>query len=352
VDRPLDALPGHGKIQAGYLRGLKHVVRNLGGDPREALERHDIDPLAFDNPDHHIDCTTAVDLVEYCSRRLGEPLFGLRLAEQQDPDVFGCVTTLARAAPTLRVGLQSLVDFVPLSASPECEMELAIGRDVAELRWRTHLCGGEQVNYQGLLLMMKTLAMLGGPELRPRYATLAFAVGRSDLQRLQDRVGCRVQGRSEANAVAFPVDLLDRPVPTANRLLFSLLGSYFAQLRGASRAGFVEQVETYVRAAIAGGHCSVDDCAEKLGTSARTLQKRLTRTGVKFSDLMQNERIKLAKQALLWSDSTLDEIAFRLGYSEQTSFGRAFKRATGMTPQAFRSTESRKIQGPGAARPI
>jgi AraC-like DNA-binding protein len=65
--------------------------------------------------------------------------------------------------------------------------------------------------------------------------------------------------------------------------------------------------------------------------------------GVKFSDLVQNERIRLAKQALLRSDHTLNDIAFRLGYSEQTSFGRAFKRSTGMTPQAFRSAENRRM---------
>jgi AraC-like DNA-binding protein len=343
VNGALDGVPGQGKLQAGYLRGLKSAVRRLGGDPRSVLERHDIDPLAFDDPDHHLDCTTAVELVEYCSRRFEDSLFGLHLAEQQDPDVFGCATTLARAAPTLREGLQGFVAYVPVSASPECEMELVTGRDVAELRWRTHLNDGEQVNYQGLLLMLKTLQMLGGPDFRPRYASLTFGVGRADAQPLQDRVGCRVHGRAEANAVAFPVDLLDSPIPTSNRLLFNLLGGYLGELQAASRADFSGQVEAYVRGALASGHCSVDGCAEQLGTSARTLQKRLTRMGVKFSDLVQNERIRLAKQALLRSDQTLNDIAFRLGYSEQTSFGRAFKRSTGQTPQAFRSAENRRM---------
>jgi AraC-like DNA-binding protein len=342
VDGALDAVPGHGKLHAGYLRGLKGVVRRLGGDPRKVLERHEIDPLAFDDPDHHLDCITAVELVESCSRELQDPLFGLHLAETQDPDVFGCAATLARSARTLREGLQGLVDYVPVSASPECEMELVAGRDVAELRWRTHLCDGEQMHYQGVLLMLKTLQMLGGPSLRPRYASLAFGVGRGDIQPLQDRIGCRVHTRAQANAVAFAADLLDAPIPTANRMLYSLLGGYLGQLRQAARSGFVEQVETYVRGALASGRCSVDGCAEKLGTSARTLQKRLTRMGVTFSDVVQAERIKLAKQALLWSDSSLDEIAFRLGYSEQTSFGRAFKRSTGMTPQAFRTSEARR----------
>jgi AraC-like DNA-binding protein len=348
VDGALDALPGQGQIQAGYLRGLKTVVRRLGGDPRSVLERHDIDPAAFEDPDHHIDCTAAVELVEYCSHTFGDRLFGLHLAEQQDPDVFGCATALARSAPNLRAALQSLADYVPVSASPECEMELATGREVAEIRWRTHLSEGEQVNYQGLLLMMKTLQMLAGQPVRPHYASLTFSVARGDLQPLQDRVGCRVHARAGCNAVAFPADLLDRPIPTANRVLFSLLGGYLNQLRVAARSGFAEQVEAYVRGALASGHCSVDGCAEHLGTSARTLQKRLARMDLKFSDLVQEARIKLAKQALLRSDWTLNEIAFQLGYSEQTSFGRAFKRSTGMTPQAYRSTESRRTGRPGA----
>lgn len=347
VDASIGAFPAQGQIQAGYLRGLKSLIRDRGGDPRDALERHGIDPDAFDDPDHHLDCLSAVNVVEYCSRRLQDPLFGLHLAEYQDPDVFGSVMALARAAPTVREGLQSLIDYVPLSASPECEMELACGRDVAELRWRTDLCEGEQVNYQGLLLFTKTLQMLGGAHFRPRYANLTFNIARGDRQPLQERVGCKVNSRAEANAVAFPIDLLDRPIGTSNRMLYSLLGGCLAQLRTSTRAGFVEQVEAYVRGALSEGGCSVDACAEKLGTSSRTLQKRLTRNGVKFLDIVQSERIKLAKQALLWSGASLDDIAFQLGYSEQTSFGRAFKRATGMTPQGFRSAENRKMLAAG-----
>ena len=362
VGDPLDAFPSQGTLQARYLRGLKTVVLNMGGDPQKVLEHHDIDPLAFESPDHHIECTAAVDLVEDCSRVLHAPLFGLHLAEQQDPDVFGCATTLAMAAPNLRQSLQSFVDYVPVSASPECELELVTARDVVELRWRTDTGLGycEQSNYQGLLLIMKTLRLLGRQHFRPRYATLAFAIKRSDIQLLEDRVGCKIIGNAGNNAIAFPADILGCPLPSSGRIFFIPLENCDAQLRSASKAGFVEQVEAQVRSALSTGQCSVDGCAGKLGTSARTLQKRLARMDIKFSDIVQNERTKLAKQALLWSDSTLDEIAFQLGYSEQTSFGRACKRSTGMTPQAFRNSENRRrwlgTKSPGsgslAARPV
>ncbi|HTV95156.1 MAG TPA: AraC family transcriptional regulator ligand-binding domain-containing protein [Steroidobacteraceae bacterium] len=344
VDGAFDVLPSHGTIQAGYLRGLLELVRSRGCDPRKVLEHHDIDSRTFEEPDQHIECATAVNLLESCSSLLHDPLFGLRLAQRQDPDVFGCATTLARAAPSVRHALQSLIDYVPVCASPECELEMVAGREIVELRWRTDtgLGDSEQVNYQGLMLIVKTLQMLAGPQFRPRYATLTFKIARSNLQALQEHVGCKISGSASAHAIGFSPDILDRPIGTSNKMLFSLLGGYLAQLRAASKPGFVEQVEAYVRRALAAGTCSVNGCAARLGTSSRTLQKRLTRMDMKFSSIVQSERIKLARHALLRGDCTLDEIALQLGYSEQTSFGRAFKRSTGMTPQAFRSKEDRR----------
>src|SRR3546814_7185970 len=75
-----------------------------------------------------------------------------------------------------------------------------------------------------------------------------------------------------------------------------MLGSCMPQLRVASRSGFIEQVEAQVRRELlSDGNCSVNGCAQKLCTSARTLQKRLTRMGVKFSDIVQKERIEIGR---------------------------------------------------------
>ncbi len=341
-------LPAQGTLRAGYLSGLKSLVRNLGGDLRDVLEQQELDPFTFDDPDNNIECIAAVNLLEYCSSLLEDRLFGLHLAEQQVPDAYGCVVALARAATDMRQALQCLVDYTPMSTSPECEMELVTAKDTVELRWRTHIGFGDcqQVNYHGLLLTMKTLQMLGGPQFRPRYASLTFPVSRNEKLLLQDKLGCRINSKADANAIAFSSDILDLPITTSNRTLYAMLENSLVQLNAATKASFVEQVEACVRRELGTGSCSVDSCAEKLGTSTRTLQKRLTRIGVKFSDIIQSERIKLAKQALLWGDATLDEISYQLGYSEQTSFGRAFKRSTGLTPNAYRlAMKQRKAAG-------
>jgi len=332
------AIPAQGKVRAGYFKGFDTLVDNLGGDSRKILEHQGIDPQAFEDPDNDIECLAAVDLLEYASRHLKTPLFGLHLAEQQDPDVFGCVMALARSAPNLRQALQCLVDFVPVSASPECELEMVSSRQMVELRWRAPngLSDGGQVSYHGVLLIMKTLKMLGRQHFHPRYASLTLPVKKPEAKLLEERLGCKIRGRAEVNAIAFPSEALDLPITTSNRTLYSLLNNGLTQLRAVSKASFIEQVEAIVRRSVLEGHCALEDCAKRLGTSTRTLQKHLTKSGIKFTDIVQSERIKLAKHSLRWSDSSLDEIALQLGYAEQTSFGRAFKRSTGLTPKEFR----------------
>jgi AraC-like DNA-binding protein len=70
------------------------------------------------------------------------------------------------------------------------------------------------------------------------------------------------------------------------------------------------------------------------------LQKRLTALDTSFSGIVETQRIEAAKNMLHMTRCTLDEIADQLGYAEKSSFCRAFKRATKMTPSTYRSRPS------------
>jgi AraC-like DNA-binding protein len=342
LEGPLDALPGERQMRAANLSGFSTLARRMGGDPWKLLERHGIDPRTIRDPDYFIDCQSLVDLLEDCGSSFNDPLFGLQLAQLQDPDVFGAVTALCRAAPSLRKAVECLSDYMPVVHSPESLVELVETGDLAELRWgvRSDLGANDQAHFQTLLLFVKLLRMVGGPRLSPNYVTLALDVRTKDLAEAESRVGCQVRGRARGHAIAFPAHILDQPNPNGNRMVFQLLGGYLARVKAAARKSLVERVEDYVRGALPSGNCSIEHCAEKLGVSVRTLQARLTRGGVRFSDILEQQRIELAKDYLRQEHMTLDEVALLLGYSEQTSFGRAFKRWTGSTPQRFRLVQA------------
>lgn len=119
LDGPLDSMPGNRQMRVANLWGFADLVRSHGGDPISLLERHDIDPALIRDPEHFIDCKSFVDLFEYSSGSLNNPLFGLQLAQLQDSEVFGCVAALCRAASTVREAVTSFIDFIPVIHAPD-----------------------------------------------------------------------------------------------------------------------------------------------------------------------------------------------------------------------------------------
>lgn len=149
------------------LRGLTEIVQRRGGDCREIFEKNAIQPRALVDDDSHIDCEALVNVLECCSESFGDPLFGVHLGDHQEHDVFGCVTTLARAAPTFEAGVQCLIDYIPLINSPEGGLDIMKGELASELRWTSSFNYPRQSNYQGMALFVNMLRMLGGRAFRP-----------------------------------------------------------------------------------------------------------------------------------------------------------------------------------------
>lgn len=339
LDGPLDSTPATRQMRVANLSGLPGLIRDHGGDPISILERHEIDPQLIRDPDRYVDCKSVVELFEDCSHALNDPLFGLDLAEIQDPDVFGCVTALCRAAPTVRDSVASFIDFIPVTHAPDTMLELVENDSIAEIRWSVGADLGlnQQANYQAALLNLKLLQLVGGKNFRPSYVNLAVEARQRELTKLERRLGCRFNKTQSDNAIAFPADVLDRPVKSANGLLFRLLGGYLEQVKAAARTTIANRVEDYVRGSLSSGNCSIERCAMKLGISVRTLQTQLAENGeLKFSDILERQRFEIAKTCLEQAHLSLDDVAEMLGYAEQSSFGRAFKRWTGVTPKLYR----------------
>jgi AraC-like DNA-binding protein len=85
----------------------------------------------------------------------------------------------------------------------------------------------------------------------------------------------------------------------------------------------------------------VEDYAERLGCSVRTLTRAcLTATGRSAKQVIDDRVTLEAKRLLAHSDLPVATIGFELGFSEPTNFGRFFARETGLTPGEFRNAPS------------
>ena len=88
-----------------------------------------------------------------------------------------------------------------------------------------------------------------------------------------------------------------------------------------------------------GGQCSIEDVADKLGLSRRTLQRKLAEEDTTFQKQLNSVRETLAIHYIRNTEMTSNDIAFLLGYAELNSFLRAFTVWTGMSISEYRKSK-------------
>jgi AraC-like DNA-binding protein len=97
-----------------------------------------------------------------------------------------------------------------------------------------------------------------------------------------------------------------------------------------------EVTASIARALLAGETPRVDRIARRMGLTTRTLHRRLSQEGSSYRDLRRDGQCKHAQELLRRESAPIDAIAARAGFSDASTFTRAFRLWTGQTPQAYR----------------
>jgi AraC-like DNA-binding protein len=133
-------------------------------------------------------------------------------------------------------------------------------------------------------------------------------------------------------------EVADEPLtgfnPEIVRELDRMIVDYLARLdrndiRGRTRAAILQELPS--------GEVSLERTAEMLALSPRTLARRLREEGESFKSLLAEIRRDLGEKYILDKSLSLTEISFLLGFSEASSFSRAYRGWTGQSPSDHRS---------------
>jgi len=158
--------------------------------------------------------------------------------------------------------------------------------------------------------------------------------------------GCPVHFNTDRDALL----IADESMRAPNRLGDPGIAQYLETQLEAEASQFSDeslldkQVKTLVAGALSEGIPNISDIASALAMSARTLQRKLSEQGFTYQALVDDARREFAEQLLKQNKHSLSHIAFLTGFSEQSSFNRAFKRWAGQTPRSYRlAAQSRTI---------
>jgi AraC-like DNA-binding protein len=244
---------------------------------------------------------------------------------------------------TLREAIDRASAFSAMLIPRTARLTLEISRGVAELRMETIRATRNVSAYisdlTGLSTHLRLFGWLIGEEIVPRLVALRYPplVSREIDTRL---LPYAITHDAPENMLQFADRYLGRPIVRTPSELERLLERFPFDLEQvqSKNAPLSEQVRIALRSALAQGTACPTEAvvASQFSIGPATLKRRLSDEGLTFS-MIRASCLRDHAHALL-SDVRLSvaEVAARSGFSDTTTFSRAFRRWNGVSPGRWR----------------
>ena len=146
--------------------------------------------------------------------------------------------------------------------------------------------------------------------------------------------------KAKHNEVIFSMKDLKKPFLTANNIIVEYLEPQLkqklAEMESETFDTFTSRVQKKLFHLIPSGQFGLENVAEEFGISGRTLQRNLSAENTSFNQLVKDIQKIMTFNYLEAKELSIDEIAYLVGYTELSSFYRAFKKWTGKTVSQYR----------------
>lgn len=160
---------------------------------------------------------------------------------------------------------------------------------------------------------------------------------RAPLKEYEKIFGCPVLFEGRESEIWFDPAVLSYRSPHGDPDLLQLHEDLASRrLATLKRADLIEQIRKIFSQRLELENFELEDVARELGMPPRRLRFELTRAGTTFSELLSGFRYALARRLLGKTEEPIENIVYLTGFSEPSTFYRAFKRWSGMTPVQYR----------------
>jgi AraC-like DNA-binding protein len=330
TDRANPAL-GQPTFSAGAVRALLAAFERLGHDVPSLLSASGLRPSDLDDPDAGIPCAALGAVCVAAQQRRPLANLWLRLAQETPLGAYPLMDYLIVTSSSVGEGMRRYARNALLTGAP---LSIDIREDERPIRVIID-CPGDNSEYAVSLTVLHLVREAAGP-LRPEY--VSFTHQPDDRAACEKAFGCPVRVKAPWSGFALSSEAWRLPMRRRDPILQGVLERHAAEIvaRIPAGEGIVTELRRVLAKRVAGGDTRVSAVARDLGTSVRTLQRRLAAAGVSYQRALDQSRCEVAERHLGDASLSIAEVSWLMGYSEPSAFHRAFKRWRGLSPQAFR----------------
>ena len=320
-------------------RAMLTACDRLGVDTEVLLCAAGISRRTLDDPDARLEAAQVSTLWTKAYELSGDPVLSLHAAEACPLGAYKVIDFMASNAPTvgeafryaaryfwlINTAIKLLIDESGDSVTFDVEDETGptgVSRPYAEYClavFLLHVRGDTGVPF---------------PVRRVTFVHRAPA----DISEHERIFGCPVEFEAEHNRLYIGRNEWETRTTNAQPGVLQLLTEHADLLlqKLPKAPDLVERTRKAIGERLRGGDSSLESVASELGMSGRSLQRHLRELGYSYQALSDEVRAATARLYLEQPDIAIAEVAYLLGFSDQSTFNRAFKRWTGFTPKQAR----------------
>lgn len=327
-------------VPVSYVLLMLDIAAGYGVRRETLLDGLAITPEMLQKPDARVSLLN--DYARLCIRAFkhtGEPALGYEFGLRATLTTHGILGYGLMSQARFRDMLEFAQRFGATLRMPAWQLRFYVDGDHAVMEGQEAIAHGSlrRFSCEQLVVSMYSIAQQLLPLADPAIELLFDYPEPEYHARYRDRLP-RARFGTSRTQIRVPAAYLDLPLRTADQVSALLAERECA--RELSLLGHNRDLVNQVRAVLVndgGGYPTLEQVAERLHTSTRTLNRQLEKRGSGFRELLAEARQRDSLRLLEDPRLTLTDIAQQLGYSSLANFARAFRGWNGTSPGEFRA---------------
>lgn len=322
---------------------IQQVILLLQGAKRSGLsielllQECGIDVGLLDNPDGKVDKKSFIHLMLAVMRHTEDEFMGLGFGRVSKPGTFSMMAHAVINCATLEKAIRRGIKFYELF-DYAIQSHLIVSDDEAIIRYhsRTDLPFRAHIQEAVVFLTLRFLSWLIGQQIVPKRINLDFDC--LDDGEFAAQFPCQVHYQQSRCEIIMDNRFMSMPLVQNQLSLSKFLKASLSELIDGDieNASLNAQIRGIISQEFGNNFPDFLVVCDKLAMTPQTLRRRLKDENTSYQEIKDSIRKDASIYYLSKPELTIDEIALLMGFSEASSFHRAFKKWTGKTPSAYR----------------
>lgn len=326
--------------RAAHVIEICDILREIGTPVTRELANAKLPATLEETPDALVNALYGMEFAKVCADKEGIEDFGWLTAKhfcrsQLNSELIGAL----QSEPTVKTRLEKLFE---LSALEDSHYRPCFGRNSDHVV--VFADGGSAADFIGydisewvqIAVVLEPIRSIMGRVWCPDdvYFTSNFRM--SDEAR-QSFPNTRFHMNASRTAISFPNHVL-----AASTNATGLGCAPQADLKPVPTS-FSDVLQALMMPYLSENRMPIGEAADLMGTSTRGLQRKLADQGLRYSQLIETARFEMATELLKDPEIRLIDVAFAVGYEDQSNLGRCFRRMAGVSPGKYRNMQQAEV---------